>query len=66
MTVEAIVNWRGRSGKVPVGIADGQAHYGSEYGLGDEQPGDALDVAEDLAPLGDHPGDDREIVAHEN
>ena len=66
VTVEAIVNWRGSSGKVPVGIATARPTDGGEHGLGDEQPGHPLDVAQDLAPFGDHPGHDAEVVADEH
>ena len=66
VTVEAIVNWRGSSGKVPGRDRDRQADHGGEHGLGYEQPGHPLDVAQDLSPLGDHPGHDREVVADEH
>ncbi len=66
VTVEAIVNWRGRSGKVTGRDRHGQADDGGEHALGDEQPGHSLDVAQDLAPLGDHPGHDAEVVAYEH
>ena len=40
--------------------------HGDEDGLGDEQPCDSLDVAQDLAPLGDHARHDAEVVANEH
>jgi hypothetical protein len=45
---------------------DGHRDHGREHGLGYEEPGDALDVAQDLAPLSDHPGHDREVVADQH
>ena len=66
VTVEAIVNWRGRSGKVAVGIATASPEHRGEHRLGHEQLRDALDVAQDLAALGHHPGHDGEVVADEH
>ena len=66
VTVEAIVNWRGSSGKVAVGNRDREPDEGDEHRLGHEELRDALDVAQDLAPLGHDPRHDGEVVAHEH
>ena len=54
---EVSVNWRGSSGKTPVGQRDRDQQEGGEHRLGHEQPRDALDVAQDLAALVDHRAD---------
>ena len=66
VTVEAIVNWRGSSGKVAVGIATARPTTATNTDLGHEELRDALDVSQDLAALGDHPRDDPEVVPHEH
>ena len=48
------VNCRGSSGKIPLGSAIVIEQEGREDRLGDEQPRDALDVAQDLTALVDH------------
>ena len=60
------VNWRGSSGKTPVVSAIATSRNAVNTRLRDEQPRDALDVAQDLAALVDHPRHLAELAADQH